>query len=69
MRAPAPAKVILNAEVPEDSDPSVLPVPDHVMLNHLYALSIRDGVMVLASTSRYRQKYVTSVLYTPVPFT
>ena len=55
--------------MPEDSDPSVLPVPDHVMLNHLYALSIRDGVMVLASTSRYKQKYVTSVLYTPVPFT
>ena len=52
----------------DDSDPSVLPTPDHVMLSHLYALSIRDGVMVLASTSRYKQKYVTSVMYKPVPF-
>jgi len=34
----------------------VLPVPNHVVLNHLYTLSIRDGVMALGTTSRYRKK-------------
>jgi hypothetical protein len=28
-------------------EPTLLPEPNHVMLNHLYALSIKDGVMVL----------------------
>lgn len=59
-------KIILNSDTISESDPSLLPTPHHVMLNHLYALSIRDGVMVLGSTLRYRQKYVTSVFYKPV---
>lgn len=58
-------KVILNSEN-VSNDPSVLPIPHHVMLNHLYALSIRDRVMVLATSSRFKQKYVTTVLYKPV---
>ena len=58
-------KVILNSEN-SSNDPTLLPVPHHVMLNHLYALSIRDRVMVLATTSRYQQKYVTTVFYKPV---
>ncbi|KAJ3090045.1 Protein kinase, AMP-activated, beta, partial [Phlyctochytrium bullatum] len=37
-------------------DNNELPTPGSVTLNHLYACSIRDGVMALASTSRYRQK-------------
>ncbi len=45
---------------------SVLQVPSHVTLNHLYALSIRDDVMGLATTVRYRNKYVTTILYRPV---
>ena len=36
------------------------------MLNHLYALSIKDGVMVMSSTQRYRKKYVTTLLYKPM---
>eukprot|EP00732_Lithocolla_globosa_P005096 Lithocolla_globosa_v1_NODE_5044_length_1314_cov_58.181890.p1 type:complete len:272 gc:universal NODE_5044_length_1314_cov_58.181890:1144-329(-) len=59
-------KVILNSEPVSQSDSTVLPPPQHVILDHLYALSIRDDVMVLASTSRFKQKYVTSVLYKPV---
>ena len=39
------------------------------MLNHLYALSIRDGVMVLSATHRYRKKYVTTLLYKPINWT
>ncbi|KAG8132994.1 hypothetical protein E2320_010811, partial [Naja naja] len=47
-------------------DPALLPEPNHVMLNHLYALSIKDGVMVLSATHRYKKKYVTTLLYKPI---
>ena len=41
-----------------------LPEPtSHVMLNHLYAQSIRDNMLVLASTARYKKKSVTIVYY------
>lgn len=59
-------QVILNKDVPESCEPTLLPEPNHVMLNHLYALSIKDGVMVLSATHRYRKKYVTTVLYKPI---
>ncbi|OZJ05599.1 hypothetical protein BZG36_01484 [Bifiguratus adelaidae] len=49
-------KVLLNSQVMSEEDNSVLPVPNHVTLNHLYATSIRDGVMAVGSTSRYRKK-------------
>ncbi len=39
---------------------------NHVMVNHMYALSIQDGVMVMCTTKRFRKKYVTSVLYRPI---
>jgi len=63
---PHMSKIILNADTISESDPTQIPVPHHVMLHHLYALSIKDGVMVLSSTMRYRHKYVTTVLYKPV---
>ncbi|CAB4377266.1 unnamed protein product [Rhizophagus irregularis] len=59
-------KVILNSSIVSKEDTSVLPVPNHVVLNHLYACSIRDGVMAVAGTTRYRKKYVTTVYYKPV---
>ncbi|CAI4221542.1 unnamed protein product [Auanema sp. JU1783] len=59
-------QVILNKDTPMTCDPNVLPEPNHVMLNHLYALSIKDGVMVLSATHRYRKKYVTTLLYKPI---
>ena len=34
-------RVILNKDVVDPDDPSLLPEPDHVCLNHLYALSIK----------------------------
>ncbi|KAI8918883.1 hypothetical protein BC831DRAFT_482021 [Entophlyctis helioformis] len=58
-------RVLLNSKT-ITSDPYLLPVPTHVTLNHLYACSIRDGVMAIGVTSRYRKKYVTTVLYKPV---
>ncbi|CAG0883495.1 unnamed protein product [Darwinula stevensoni] len=59
-------QVILNKDTPLSCEPTLLPEPNHVMLNHLYALSIRDGVMVLSATHRYRKKYVTTLLYKPI---
>lgn len=57
-------QVILNKDTPLFCEPTLLPEPNHVMLNHLYALSIKEGVMVLSSTQRYRKKCVTTLLYT-----
>lgn len=59
-------QVILNKDVAMSSEPTLLPEPNHVMLNHLYALSIKDGVMVLSATHRYKKKYVTTLLYKPI---
>jgi PREDICTED: similar to AMPK-beta subunit len=59
-------QVILNNPTVSVGEPTLLPQPNHVMLNHLYALSIKDGVMVLSCTNRYRKKYVTTLLYKPI---
>ncbi|KAJ3025345.1 UNVERIFIED_CONTAM: hypothetical protein HDU68_007232 [Siphonaria sp. JEL0065] len=56
-------KVFLNAPVPittHRDDNLILPVPSSVTLNHLYACSIKDGVMALSSTTRYKQKMSTN---------
>lgn len=58
--------VILNKETPLNCEPTLLPIPHHVMVNHMYALSIKDQVMALSTTSRFRKKYVTTILYKPV---
>ena len=52
----------------------MLPLPNHVMLNHLYQRDY-DGnddlkdVMILGTTVRYRDKFVTTVFYRPKPKT
>jgi len=57
--------IILNKDTAAHFEPALLPEPNHVMLKHLYALSIRDGVMVLSTTTRYKQKFVTTCFYKP----
>lgn len=57
-------QVILNN--PDKINTTILPQPNHVMLNHLYALSIKEGIMVLSATHRFRKKYVTTILYKPI---
>ncbi|CAK9302041.1 unnamed protein product [Gordionus sp. m RMFG-2023] len=59
-------QVILNKDIPYHYEPELLPEPNHVMINHLYALSIKDGVMVMSCTHRHNKKYVTTLLYKPV---
>jgi len=59
-------QVLLNKEVPRLNDPVLLPEPSHVTLDHLYAQSIRDEMLVLSTTTRYRKKCVTCILYRPI---
>jgi len=59
-------RALLNTTPPSDEDPSLLPLPHHVMLNHLYILPKEDDdVTILGVTHRYRTKFVTTVLYKP----
>lgn len=37
-------------------DASVLPVPSHVVLHHLSTSAIRNGVLAVGNTTRYREK-------------
>ncbi|KLO14770.1 hypothetical protein SCHPADRAFT_299262 [Schizopora paradoxa] len=46
-------------------DGSVLPVPSHVVLHHLGTSAIRNGVLAVADTVRYRKKYITTIYYKP----
>lgn len=56
--------IILN-KPPQLQDTAALPVPQHVALNHLYCTAIRDNMMVLGITQRFRTKFVTTVYYAP----
>lgn len=58
--------IILNKNPPAN-DSTALPVPQHVALNHLYCTAIKDGMMVLGMTQRYKQKFVTTVYYSTMP--
>lgn len=46
-------------------DASVLPVPSHVVLHHLCTSAIRNGVLAVGNTTRYRKKYLTTIYYKP----
>lgn len=50
-------KVILNScdADPKGVDVTVLAIPNHTQINHLFACSIRDNVMSVACTSRYKK--------------
>ncbi|CAH8431679.1 unnamed protein product [Schistosoma turkestanicum] len=57
---------ILNMDTNIHCDPNLLPQPNHVIVNHLYALSIKDGVIVLSVITRFRQKFVSTLFYKPI---
>jgi len=59
-------KILLNEQVHQSYEPSLLTEPHHTMLNHLYALAIRNKVMALSATGRYKRKFVTTLLYKPL---
>lgn len=55
--------IILNSQDADTERPTHLPEPQRVTLNHLYCTAVKHDLMVLGTTSRYKDKYVTSVLY------
>ncbi|KAJ4424642.1 galactose metabolism- protein [Gnomoniopsis sp. IMI 355080] len=61
------AKPILNAATLMKDDNSVLNMPNHTTLNHLATSSIKNGTLAVSATTRYRDKYVTTIMYKPVP--
>ena len=46
----------MDGEAALADDASVLPVPSHVVLHHLSTSAIRNGVLAVANTTRYRKK-------------
>lgn len=50
-----------------ERDAAALPVPQHVALDHLYCTAIKDGMMVLGVTERYRTKFFSTVYYSMMP--
>ncbi|KAG0147228.1 hypothetical protein CROQUDRAFT_43155 [Cronartium quercuum f. sp. fusiforme G11] len=58
----------LASRLPEgqSDDNSLLPKPDHSVLNHLAASPIKQGLLSVGVTSRYKRKYLTTVYYKPV---
>jgi len=54
-------------QVPNEKNPLSLPVPQHVAVDHLYCTAIKDGMMVLGVTQRFRMKFVTTVYYSMMP--
>ncbi|CAI4060099.1 Gal83p SKDI_05G0990 [Saccharomyces kudriavzevii IFO 1802] len=60
--------VILNSysNAQTDNTSGALPIPNHVILNHLATSSIKHNTLCVASIVRYKQKYVTQILYTPL---
>lgn len=49
-------KPILNAAAPIKDDNSVLTLPSHTVLNHLATSSIKNHILALSATTRYKNK-------------
>ena len=72
-------RALLNSNNSTDN-PNLLPIPHHVMLNHLYLNSFilsyppqkdsqireEEKIQILGVTSRFKSKFVTTVLYQPI---
>ncbi|OTB05765.1 carbohydrate-binding module family 48 protein [Hypoxylon sp. CI-4A] len=57
------SKPIMNNTSLIKDDNSVLNMPNHTMLNHLATCSIKNNVLAVSATTRYQNKYVTTVIY------
>ena len=53
-------KPILNAATPMKDDNSVLTMPNHTVLNHLATSSIKQNVLAVSGTTRYKKKVCTN---------
>ena len=57
--------VYLSSTKINPHDPSLLPVPLHVTLNHSYFFTSSRGVSQMGTTQRYKKKFTTVVIYKP----
>ncbi|KAI1106089.1 carbohydrate-binding module family 48 protein [Jackrogersella minutella] len=57
------SKPILNNTTLIKDDNSVLNMPNHTVLNHLATCSIKNNVLAVSATTRYQNKYVTTIIY------
>ncbi len=62
-------KPILNAATPMKDDNSVLIMPNHTVLNHLATSSIKNNVLAVSATTRYRRKVRDASYYMPTRLT
>lgn len=53
------SKPILNAATLMKDDNSVLNMPNHTVLNHLATSSIKNNILAVSATTRYRNKVCT----------
>ncbi|EFX01323.1 snf1 kinase complex beta-subunit [Grosmannia clavigera kw1407] len=58
-------KPILNASTLIKDDNSVLNMPNHSVLNHLATSSIKNNILAVSATTRYKDKFVTNIIYKP----
>ncbi|KAI1331946.1 carbohydrate-binding module family 48 protein [Xylariaceae sp. FL0255] len=59
------SKPIMNNVTLIKDDNSVLNMPNHTVLNHLATCSIKNNVLAVSATTRYKDKYVTTIVYKP----
>ncbi|KAI1505890.1 carbohydrate-binding module family 48 protein [Biscogniauxia marginata] len=57
------SKPIMNNTTLMKDDNSVLNMPNHTVLNHLATCSIKNNVLAVSATTRYQNKYVTTIIY------
>ncbi|KIW09373.1 uncharacterized protein PV09_00269 [Verruconis gallopava] len=58
-------KSVLNGATPMKDDASVLVMPNHTVLNHLATSSIKNKVLATSATTRYKKKFLTTIMYKP----
>lgn len=56
-------KPILNAATPMKDDNSVLNMPNHTVLNHLATSSIKNNVLAVSATTRYKFKVRQTITF------
>lgn len=62
------SRSILNVATPHKDDASVLIMPNHTVLNHLATSSIKSGVLATSGTTRYKKKFLTTIMYKPTAY-
>lgn len=58
--------ILNNFNTDKDNNSGSLPIPNHVVLNHLATTSIKHNTLAVASVVRYQRKYLTQILYAPL---